>query len=170
MRSALRFLRSNPFDSEISESRVRSQGPEVPDRLAFLDCDYDESTSSARAEVMEERPTMKMILSEPRSPLGAMLLVTDEHGHVRALEFLLPAEPQAHHPGEEPSVATVGSPGRATSELIKIPEPVIIDGTRLMQRSSHEDRAHRDPPRQLTRASSLAAGLAGGAGIAGGWR
>ncbi len=30
---------------------------------------------------------MKMILSELTSPLGAMLLATDEHGHVRALEF-----------------------------------------------------------------------------------
>ena len=30
---------------------------------------------------------MKMILSELTSPLGAMPLATDEHGHVRALEF-----------------------------------------------------------------------------------
>lgn len=30
---------------------------------------------------------MKMILSELTSPLGAMLLATDEHGHVRASEF-----------------------------------------------------------------------------------
>ena len=31
--------------------------------------------------------TMKMILSELTSPLGAMLLAADEHGRVRALEF-----------------------------------------------------------------------------------
>lgn len=30
---------------------------------------------------------MKMILSDLTSPLGAMLLATDVHGHVRALEF-----------------------------------------------------------------------------------
>src|ERR1700752_3419728 len=35
----------------------------------------------------ERGTNMKMILSDLKSPLGAMLLATDEQGRVRALEF-----------------------------------------------------------------------------------